>query len=60
MPHHTLLSPALATVLLSAAVALAQPPAAPAALVVCPGGGNGALADHAGTECGRWLRTPGL
>jgi hypothetical protein len=37
-----------------------QSVAASAALVVCPGGGYGALADHEGTECERWLRTPGL
>lgn len=35
--------------------------AAPAAaLVVCPGGGYGALADHEGSDYARWLNTQGV
>jgi len=31
-----------------------------AALVVCPGGGYGALADHEGTDYARWLNSQGI
>ncbi len=30
------------------------------ALVICPGGGYGALADHEGTDYARWLNTQGI
>ena len=33
---------------------------ATAALVVCPGGGYGALADHEGTDYARWLNSQGI
>jgi len=39
----------------------ARPGAKPsAALVVCPGGGYGALADHEGSDYARWLNTQGI
>jgi acetyl esterase/lipase len=31
-----------------------------AALVICPGGGYGALADHEGTDYARWLNSQGI
>jgi len=37
-----------------------QSAGATAALVVCPGGGYGALADHEGTDYARWLNTQGI
>ena len=37
-----------------------QAAGATAALVVCPGGGYGALADHEGTDYARWLNTQGI
>ena len=37
-----------------------QSAGATAALVVCPGGGYGALDDHEGTDYARWLNTQGI
>ena len=37
-----------------------QAAGASAALVVCPGGGYGALADHEGTDYARWLNSQGI
>jgi len=37
-----------------------QSAGATAALVVCPGGGYGALADHEGTDYARWLNSQGI
>ena len=37
-----------------------QAAGATAALVVCPGGGYGALADHEGTDYARWLNSQGI
>jgi len=37
-----------------------QAAGATAALVVCPGGGYGALADHEGTDYARWLNAQGI
>lgn len=37
-----------------------QSAGATSALVVCPGGGYGALADHEGTDFARWLNTQGI
>ena len=37
-----------------------QAAAGTAALVVCPGGGYGGLADHEGTDYARWLNAQGI
>ncbi len=37
-----------------------QAAGATSALVVCPGGGYGGLADHEGTDYARWLNTQGI
>lgn len=38
----------------------ATQPAASAAMVICPGGGYGALADHEGSDYAKWLNSQGI